>query len=169
MERKRALAHRAAALYRAVAPLLDPPSERIELHFRGARLSGYLSLPPDASPSRPAPLLLFFNGGSTVKEELNGWRAPFLARGMATLMLDNPGTGESWEGARFTPNQGALLDDLRRQMAAWPALDGRIALVGVSLGGMLAVQLGAENPISRPSSRSRRPSRRANTSPGCRC
>ena len=78
VERKRALAHRAAALYRAVAPLLDPPSERIELHFRGARLPGYLSLPPGASPSRPVPLLLFFNGGSTVKEELNGWRAPFL-------------------------------------------------------------------------------------------
>ena len=144
VERKRALAHRAAALYRAVAPFLDPPSERIELRFRGATLPGYLSLPPNASPSRPVPLLLFFNGGSTVKEELNGWRAPFLARGMATLMLDNPGTGESWEGARFTPNQGALLDDLRRQMVSWPALDGRIALVGVSLGGMLAVHLGAE-------------------------
>jgi fermentation-respiration switch protein FrsA (DUF1100 family) len=144
VERKRALAHRAAALYRTVAPLLDPPSERIELLFRGARLPGYLSLPPGASAARPVPLLLFFNGGSTVKEELNGWRAPFLERGMATLMLDNPGTGESWEGARFTPNQGALLDDLRRQMAARPALDGRIALVGVSLGGMLAVHLGAE-------------------------
>lgn len=146
VERKRAIAHRAAALYRAVAPLLDPPSAPIFLTFRGARLPGYLSLPPGASAARPAPLVLFFNGGSTVKEELNGWRAPFLSAGMATLMLDNPGTGESWEGARFTPNQGPLLDDLRRQMVAWPALDGRIALVGVSLGGMLAVHLGAERP-----------------------
>ncbi|MBF6592798.1 MAG: hypothetical protein IVW57_19980, partial [Ktedonobacterales bacterium] len=36
VERKRALAHRAAALYRLVAPLRDPPSERITLTFRGA-------------------------------------------------------------------------------------------------------------------------------------
>jgi len=146
LERKRALAHRAAALYRDVAPHLDPPSERIELAFRGARVPGYLSLPLGASRAHPVPLLLFFNGGSTVKEELNGWRAPFLAMGMATLMLDNPGTGETWEGTRFTPNQGALLDDLRRQIAVRPALDGQIALVGVSLGGMLAVHLGAETP-----------------------
>ncbi|MDQ2785252.1 MAG: alpha/beta fold hydrolase [Chloroflexota bacterium] len=146
VERKRALAHRAAALYRLVAPLRDPPSERIELTFRGARIPGYLALPPVASPSHPAPLVLFFNGGSTVKEELDGWREPFLAAGMATLALDNPGTGETWEATRFTPNQGALLDDVRRLVATRPALDGRIALVGVSLGGMLAVHLGAETP-----------------------
>lgn len=146
VERKRALAHRAAALYRAVAPLLDPPSERIELTFREARIPGYLTLPAGASPPRPVPLVLFFNGGSTVKEELNGWREPFVARGMATLTLDNPGTGESWEGARFTPNQHAMLDDLRRLVATQPALDGRIAIVGVSLGGMLAVHMAAEMP-----------------------
>ncbi len=146
VERKRALAHRAAALYRLVAPLRDPPSERIALTFRGAPVPGYLSLPPDAAPSRPVPLVLFFNGGSTVKEELDGWREPFLAAGMATLALDNPGTGETWEAVRFTPNQGALLADVRRFVAAHPALDGRIALVGVSLGGMLAVHLGAETP-----------------------
>ncbi len=144
VERKRSLAHRAAALYRRVAPLRDPPSERIELTFRDARVPGYLALPREASPSRPVPLVLFFNGGSTVKEELDGWREPFLAAGMATLALDNPGTGETWEAARFTPNQGALLDDVRRLVARRPALDGRIALVGVSLGGMLAVHLGAE-------------------------
>lgn len=146
VERKRALAHRAAALYRRVAPLRDPPSERVELTFRGARVPGYLSLPPGASPARPVPLVLFFNGGSTVKEELDGWRTPFLAAGLATLALDNPGTGETWEAVRYTPNQGALLEDVRRLVATRSALDGRIALVGVSLGGMLAIHLAAETP-----------------------
>ncbi|HEY8293031.1 MAG TPA: alpha/beta fold hydrolase [Thermomicrobiales bacterium] len=146
VERKRALAHRAAMLYRLVAPLRDPPSERVVLTFRGASVPGYLSVPHDASPSRPVPLVLFFNGGSTVKEELDGWREPFLAAGLATLALDNPGTGETWEAVRYTPNQGALLADVQRLVASRPALDGRIALVGVSLGGMLAVHLGAEYP-----------------------
>src|SRR5581483_983871 len=59
---------------------------------------------------------------------------------------DNPGTGETWAVARYTPNQGALLDDLRALVAAHPALDGRIVLVGVSLGGMLAVHLASEAP-----------------------
>jgi pimeloyl-ACP methyl ester carboxylesterase len=146
VERKRALTHRAAMLYRLVAPLRDPPSERVEVTFRGASVPGYLSLPRDASPTRPVPLVLFFNGGSTVKEELDGWREPFLALGLATLALDNPGTGETWDAVRYTPNQGALLAAVRRLVAARPALDGRIALVGVSLGGMLAVHLGAECP-----------------------
>jgi pimeloyl-ACP methyl ester carboxylesterase len=146
VERKRALARRAAAQYRVVAPLLDPPSERVELTFRGASVPGYLSLPTGATPARPAPLVVFFNGGSTVKEELNGWRKPFLMRGMATLALDNPGTGETWEAVRFVPNQHALMDDLRRMVAAHPVLNGRIALIGVSLGGMLAVSLASEAP-----------------------
>jgi pimeloyl-ACP methyl ester carboxylesterase len=146
VERKRALVHQAAEHYRAVAPLLDPPSERVELPYRGVTVPGYFSLPPGASAARRVPLVVFFNGGSTVKEELNGWRDPFLAAGMATLMLDNPGTGETWGVARFVPNQYALLEALRALVADRPALDGRIAMVGVSLGGMLAVHLAAAAP-----------------------
>jgi 2,6-dihydroxypseudooxynicotine hydrolase len=146
VERKRALARHAAERYRAVAPLLDPPSERIELPYREVMAPGYLSLPPGASAARRVPLVVFFNGGSTTKEELNGWRDPFLAAGMATLMLDNPGTGETWAVARFVPNQYALLDALRALATDRPGLDGRIALVGVSLGGMLAVHLARAAP-----------------------
>lgn len=146
IERKLALGRRSADCYQSVAPLLDPPSERITLTYRGARVPGYLSLPPVATAAHPVPLIVFFNGGSTVKEELNGWREPFLAAGFATLALDNPGTGETWEEARFVPNQHALLDDLRHAVAARPALDGRIVLVGVSLGGMLAIHLAREAP-----------------------
>lgn len=146
VERKRALARRAVMAYRAVAPLLDPPSTSVALPYRTTRLPGYLTLPPGAAAARPAPLVVFLNGGSTVKEELNGWRGPFLAGGMATLALDNPGTGETWETAKFAPNQHALTEELRRLVADHPALDGRIALVGVSLGGMLAVHLASDAP-----------------------
>lgn len=143
--RKRALAHRAAAVYREVAPLLEPPSVPVTLAYRATAVPGYLSLPA-ASAARRAPLVVFLNGGSTSKEEVNGWRAPFLAAGTATLALDNPGTGEAWEVAKFTPNQHALTGALRRFAAAHPALDGRIVLVGISLGGMLAVHLASEAP-----------------------
>lgn len=143
---KRALHERAAALYREVAPLLDPPAEAVALRFRGVSVPGFLSMPRGASMQHPAPLAVFLNGGSTSKEELTGWREPFLARGFAVLALDNPGTGESWGGTSYTPNQHALLDDLRHLVAERAALDGRIALIGVSLGGMLAVDLATEAP-----------------------
>lgn len=146
LARKRMLGERAAMLYTRVAPLLDPPSARVALPYRDTELPGYLSVPAAASPARPAPLVVFFNGGSTVKEELNGWRAPFLARGLATLALDNPGTGEAWATTRFTANQHSLIGELRRLIAATPALNGKIALVGVSLGGMIAVDLATEAP-----------------------
>lgn len=145
VERKRTLARRAVVAYQSVAPLLDPPSAPVTLPYRATQLPGYLTLPP-AAASRPAPLVVFLNGGSTVKEELNGWRGPFLAGGMATLTLDNPGTGEAWETAKFAPNQHALTHELRRFVADHPALDGQVALIGVSLGGMLAVHLASDAP-----------------------
>ena len=145
VERKRALAHRSAELYRAVAPLLDPPSERIELTFRGARCPAISRCRPRvAIPARAAGRLFQWRQHGKGGTERLARAVP--RAGIATLELDNPGTGETWEGARFIPNQHALLDDLRRHVAARPALDGRIALVGVSLGGMLAVHLGAEAP-----------------------
>jgi pimeloyl-ACP methyl ester carboxylesterase len=103
-------------------------------------------VPQEASASQRVPLIVFLNGGSTVKEELNGWCAPFLAAGLATLALDNPGTGEGWDVARFVPNQDALMDAIRMFVAGHPALDRRIVLVGVSLGGMLAMHLASAAP-----------------------
>lgn len=141
-----ALARRSAALYRAVAPRLDPPALPVIIPYGDTVLPGYLSLPVGASAARPAPLAVFLNGGSSTKEETNGWREPFLARHIATLALDNPGTGEAWATTRFTPNQRALLPALRGVLAGEPALDGRIALVGMSLGGMLAADLAAHDP-----------------------
>ncbi len=143
--RSLALARRSAALYRGIAPHLAPSALPVAVPYMGGALPGYLSLPVGASVARPAPLAVFLNGGSSTKEETNGWREPFLVRGVATLALDTPGTGEAWESLRFTPNQRALLPALRGVIAAAPALDGRIALVGISLGGMLAADLAAHD------------------------
>lgn len=147
--RERDLLRRSAALYRRAAPRFTPPAVPLAVPYGDATLPGYLSLPVQPAGiavAKPAPLVVFLNGASSTKEELNGWREPFLARGFATLALDNPGTGEAWEAVRFGPNQRGLLPALRRVLTAHPALDGRIALVGVSLGGMLAVNLAAHDP-----------------------
>ena len=146
--RRRALYREAARLFRAVAPLLTPPAEPIAVPWRGFNLPGYLRLPQQPSPRyQPFPLVVFLNGSSTAKEETVHWAQPFLARGIAVLALDTPGSGEAWDQLPAAPGQEDLADALLCFAEGHPALSAdRVAVLGLSLRGAYAVQLGAHQP-----------------------
>ena len=138
----RTLRASAAALFASTVPVLMPEVRRVELPWRASRLPGYLLVPPDAR--QPLPLAVFLNGATTSKEELLLWSAKAGRRGLAVLALDWPGTGEA---ATIRPADAAcddITDGVMSVAHAEPALDpGRVALVGVSLGGALAVRAAA--------------------------
>jgi dipeptidyl aminopeptidase/acylaminoacyl peptidase len=129
-------------LFAQTLPVLLPHVRRVEIAWRTTTLPGYLALPSLAA--RPAPLVVLLNGATTAKEETLLWSQEFLAHGLAVLALDQPGTGEAALGLELTADCDDFTDGVFAFADAEVDLDeGRIALVGFSLGGALALQAAA--------------------------
>jgi len=87
-------AHMKAVECRQLAlPHLRPPGVRVEIPFEGGHFAGILRKPQGA-PAK-CPVLIMIPGLDSAKEELEAYELPFLARGMATLLVDGPGQGEA--------------------------------------------------------------------------
>ncbi len=135
-------AHRkAVACRQAALPHLRPPGERVEIPYQGKTLAGILRKP--VGVERP-PVVAMAVGLDSTKEEGDAYEAPFLARGMATLIFDGPGQGEGQydfpiRGDYEVP-AGAVIDfvETRGDLDA-----ARIGVWGVSLGGYYAPRAAA--------------------------
>jgi dipeptidyl aminopeptidase/acylaminoacyl peptidase len=132
---------RAVECRRLALPHLRPPGERVEIPYQDGFLAANLRRP--AGAARP-PVLVMVPGLDSAKEELEAYEAPFLARGIATLLVDGPGQGEaeyafSIRGDYEVPAK-AIFDWLsgRADVDA-----GRAGIWGVSLGGYYAPRAAA--------------------------
>lgn len=144
LRKVRTLRDACSTLYAQAMQVLQPTVRRVEIWWRSARLPAYLTLPDDAEG--PAPLVVLLNGSSTSKEETFLWSAPLRARGFAVLALDWPGSGES----ALTVEPTADCSDLTHGLFAFaelePGIDaGRVALLGFSLGGVVAALAAAHD------------------------
>jgi alpha-beta hydrolase superfamily lysophospholipase len=144
LRKVRTLRDACSTLYAQAMRVLQPDVRRVEIWWRQAKLPAYLALPDD--PTGPAPLVVLLNGSSTSKEETFLWSAPLRARGFAVLALDWPGSGES----ALTVEPTANCEDLTHGLFAFaeldPAIDSsRVALLGFSLGGMVAARAAAHD------------------------
>lgn len=112
--------------------------ERVEIPYEGAHLSGLLVRAEGVDG--PAPLLVQVNGLDSIKEMkyrvgLPAWLAK---RGVSSLIIDQPGTGEALRlhnlTARFDSEHWAsrVVDWLETRADVDPK---RIGMEGVSLGG----------------------------------
>jgi 2,6-dihydroxypseudooxynicotine hydrolase len=138
----RTLRASAASLFASTVPVLMPDARRVEVLWRASRLPGYLFVPPTAP--RPIPLAVFLNGATTSKEELLSWSTKLYDRGLAVLALDWPGTGEAAAKHPVGADCDDITDGILSLAEREPSLDpARVALVGVSLGGALAVRAAA--------------------------
>jgi fermentation-respiration switch protein FrsA (DUF1100 family) len=120
---------------------------RIEVKYQGATLSGWLRLPDNAAG---APAIVFYNGFDSLKEMHYLMFADIAAkRGIATLFVDQEGTGEAIRYHRFpkrydTEVSAGLFFDA---VASHPAIDrDRIGIVGLSMGGYCAPRAAAFDP-----------------------
>ncbi len=137
---RRALYERELALFLEGSRLLGDAVQRVEIPYEGQHLSA-LYLPAEGLQSgQRAPLLVQVNGLDSTKEmkHLVGLPAWLARRGVSSLVVDQPGTGEALRlhgmTARFDSEHWAsrVVDWLETRADVDPA---RIGMEGVSLGG----------------------------------
>src|SRR4051794_39990648 len=137
----RALKAAGVSAFAQAVPKLMPKTRRISIPWRTHQLPAYF-----AKPNRhaaPYPLVVLFNGATTTKEEMLLWSEHFLARGIALMTLDWPGTGEA-VGVPLTADCDDITDSLLEFAAREPGVSlDAVVLLGFSLGGSVAVKAAA--------------------------
>ena len=123
-------------------PHLRPPGERVEIPFEDHALAGILRHPHNANAR--APVLIMVPGLDSAKEELEAYELPFLARGMATLIIDGPGQGEAEYRFPIRGDYETAVTAIVDWITQRDDLDAdRVGLWGVSLGGYYAPRAAA--------------------------
>jgi esterase FrsA len=126
-----------ARAYRKACERLDPPLEVVEVECDGRSVRSHFRAP---AGDEPAPAVLIMCGSDMFKED-RGWAGEMaLEAGLASLVMDAPGTGENpfpWEP-----------ESVKAWMAAIDYLAGRpevnadqIGAFGISRGGYSVMQL----------------------------
>lgn len=137
---RRALYERALALFGEGSHLLGDRVQRVEIPYEGGHLSALYLPAQGLQPGQRAPLLVQVNGLDSTKEMkyLVGLPAWLAQRGVSSLVVDQPGTGEALRlhglTARFDSEHWAsrVVDWLETRDDVDPQ---RIGCEGVSLGG----------------------------------
>lgn len=125
----------------AALPHLRPPGERVQIPYEGRVLAGILRKP--MGYDKPAVVVMAVGLDST-KEEGDAYEAPFLARGMATLIFDGPGQGEGQYAFAIRGDYEVPVKAVLDYVATRRDLDSsRIGMWGVSLGGYYAPRAAA--------------------------
>jgi dienelactone hydrolase len=122
---------------------------RVEIPYGDTTLPAYFV--QARSGDGPAPCVVLWNGLDSTKEMMyqSGFGHELAARGVSTLMVDGPGTGEALRLQGITAvadterPAGACVDWLLARAAADP---DRIGVVGWSLGGYYAPRAAAFDP-----------------------
>jgi dienelactone hydrolase len=147
LDEHRRTGDRAVESLRAAHGLLDPTAERVEVPFEGTTMAANLRKPADTG--RP-PVVLLLPGLDSTKEEFFNWEDVFLRRGLATASLDGPGQGETGYHTYIRPDYEVAVTALLDHLGGRTDLDlGRVAAVGVSLGGYYAPRVAAFEPRVR--------------------
>jgi Esterase FrsA-like len=131
--------------YRRATELLDHPPEIVRVARDGKEATGYLRLPKGASASKRVPAVLVMCGGDMYKEDREKYAEGALAEGMAALVVDAPGTGQTTfpHAPESVVAWQAALDALSKR----PEIDGgRLGAFGVSRGGLWVMRLAAHDP-----------------------
>ncbi|UUR09366.1 alpha/beta hydrolase family protein [Sphingomonas glaciei] len=122
---------------------------RVTIPYEGTELSAYLTRAKGVDG--PAPLVIYCNGLDSTKELLYfSWLPAALAkRGIATLCVDQPGTGEA-----IRLHNLAVTPEAEKWASKWvdwaetqPFVDAsRLGMTGISLGGYFAPRAVAFEP-----------------------
>lgn len=118
------------------------PIERVEIPFAGLASEGRSVVALVRRPVGVAkpPVVLMWGGVDACKEQMTAACDAFLAQGVATVAIDNAGTGESpIRGVQDSERQFLAAMDWIQARSDWRA--DRVGLLGRSFGGYWATKL----------------------------
>lgn len=134
--------------FRKGVELQNKSIEFVDIPYEGKHFTG-LFIPADPLPDgSPAPCVVSCNGLDSMKEQIYGAQNPeaFRLRGVSTLVIDQPGTGEALRSFGLT----GVYDAERWGSACFDYLAARddvdekqIGMFGLSLGGYYAPRIAA--------------------------
>ncbi len=131
--------------YLRACAYLDPPLEVVEVACEAKRITAHFRAPAAASTENPAPAVLVMCGGDMFKED-RGWAGEMaMEEGLATLVMDGPGTGEN--PFPYEPRSVVAWEAALDYLAARPEVDARrIGAFGISRGGHSVMLLAGTCP-----------------------
>ncbi|MFF9978883.1 alpha/beta hydrolase family protein [Streptomyces erythrochromogenes] len=136
---------RSVACFKAAAALFTPVIEPVEIPYEDTTLPGYFYRADDSGTPRPT--LIMHNGFDGTAEELHFFGAmAAVERGYNVLAFDGPGMPgpRHHQGLVFRPDWENVITPVVDFAETLPEIDNsRIALIGLSMGGVLAPRAAA--------------------------
>lgn len=131
--------------FREAAALFTPAIEPVEIPYEDTVLPGYLYRADESGTSRPT--VIMFNGFDGTAEEMHFvGAAAAVERGYTVLSFDGPGQPGTrhHQGLVFRPDWETVVGPVLDYARTLPEVDpARIALLGNSMGGLLAPRAAA--------------------------
>ncbi|MEU6298569.1 alpha/beta hydrolase family protein [Streptomyces erythrochromogenes] len=136
---------RSVACFKAAAALFTPVIEPVRIPYEDTTLPGYFYRVDDSGTPRPT--LIMHNGFDGTAEEMHFFGAmAAIERGYNVLVFDGPGMPgpRHHQGLVFRPDWENVITPVVDFAETLPEVDdSRIALIGISMGGILAPRAAA--------------------------
>lgn len=143
--RKRDIYRRMIDAFGQAASLTTPIIQKLEVAWKGGSLCGWLMLPPG---DKSTALVIQFGGFDGWREEYHCGAEYLVERGIATLLVDLPGQGESrlFHGLYMDDKVHESVSALIDHLSTLQFVGSRIGLWGNSMGGCIAAMAALHDP-----------------------
>ncbi|HUF09044.1 MAG TPA: alpha/beta hydrolase [Rhodothermales bacterium] len=141
-ELKRDISNDCSRAYQKACADLEPPLEVVDLEHEGFPIRAHFRAPQGLGT---VPAVLVICGADVFKED-RGWAQDLcMTRGMASLVVDGPGTGEN--SFPWAPESVSAWNAVLDYLASRPEVDRRrVGAFGISRGGYSVMQLAGTEP-----------------------
>ncbi|KAF0960210.1 alpha/beta hydrolase family protein [Rhodococcus sp. T7] len=143
---KRRMYRKLIDTFGAAGRLATPRWEHVQIPFEGSALAGWLLVPPNVI--EPPPVVIVTGGFDGWREEYAKGAEQLLVRGLACLLVDGPGQGETriFGKLHMGVNPAAAFSFVVDYLLADPRVSDQIGMWGNSMGGYLAAATAAADP-----------------------
>ncbi|WP_084653991.1 alpha/beta hydrolase family protein [Paenibacillus zanthoxyli] len=125
--------------YSEAAKLYNPEIERIEVPYKDSKMAGWLRMPQKTAGK--VPVVISIGGADGWREEHHNYSSYYAERGLAYLMIDGPGQGETrlFNKMYMELNNEEALNEIIEHVSMDNRF-GKIGMVGYSFGGYLVAR-----------------------------